>query len=91
MKQSETKNLLVTGCFLLVLMALIGAGIYPGNPAPERVPAPELDQYTSDAQFVQYLEYRAQLETSTKVRVRPSWRWTREPRRCARRSSRTSR
>ena len=66
MKKSETKNLLVTGCFLLVLVALIGAGLSPGLPAPEGgAPAPELEHYTPDAQFVQYLEYRAQLENSS--------------------------
>ena len=62
--KSETKNLLVTGGFLLVLIGLIGAGLSPGIPEPDAVPAPELEQYTPDAQFVQYLEYRTQLETS---------------------------
>jgi len=65
MKRSETKSLFVTGCFLIVLMFLIGAGLAPGNPAPEYAPAPEPDHYTPDAQFVQYLEYRAQLENSS--------------------------
>lgn len=60
----DTKSLLVTGGFLIVLMALIAAGLAPGRSALEPVVTPDLDHYQPDAQFVQYLEYRAQLENN---------------------------
>jgi hypothetical protein len=68
MKRRETKNLLVTGGFLIVLTALIAAGLAPGSPAPEPVPAPDLESHQPDAQFAQYLEYRARLENSSNCR-----------------------
>jgi hypothetical protein len=65
MKRSETKSLLVTGGFLLVLTFLIGAGLSPGIPSPEHASGPTLEHFSPDAQFMQYLEYRAQLENSS--------------------------
>ena len=65
MKQRETKSLLVTGSFLIILMVLIAAGAAPGSPAVEQVAAAELEHYVPDAQFVQYLEHRARLENSS--------------------------
>jgi hypothetical protein len=65
MKRRETKSLLVTGGFLLILIFLIGAGLSPGIPSPEPISGPELEHASPDAQFVQYLEYRAQLENSS--------------------------
>ena len=65
MKRSETKSLLVTGGFLLVLMFMIGAGLAPGIPSPEPTSVPAPEHLSPDAQFLQYLEYRAQLENSS--------------------------
>jgi len=60
----ETKSLLVTGCFLAILLALIGAGLVPMNPEPDHPFPAEVERRVSDAQFSQYLEYRARLENS---------------------------
>ena len=60
----DTKSLLVTGGFVIVLMALIAAGLAPGSSALESVVAPDPEHYQPDAQFAQYLEYRAQLENN---------------------------
>lgn len=65
MKRRDTKSLLVTGGFIVVLMALIAAGLAPGSSALEPVVVPHPDSLQPDAQFVQYLEYRAQLENSS--------------------------
>ena len=65
MKRSETKSLLVTGGFLFVLMFLIGAGLAPGIPSPDHASGSALEHFSPDAQFMQYLEYRAQLENSS--------------------------
>jgi hypothetical protein len=64
MNRRDAKSLLVTGGFLIVLTSLIAAGLAPANRAPEPVLSPELEHYQPDAQFVQYLEYRAHLENS---------------------------
>ena len=65
MKSRETKSLLVTGCFLAVLIAMLFAGFVSVSPPVEEAAAASLDQYVPDAQFVQYLEYRARLENSS--------------------------
>jgi hypothetical protein len=33
--------------------------------SPQRADAPDLERYVPDAQFLQYLEYRAELENSS--------------------------
>jgi hypothetical protein len=65
MKSRETKSLLVTGGFVLVLMLLIGAGLTQGGPESDYATGPALEQHTPDAQFVQYLEHRARLESGS--------------------------
>ena len=62
MTRHESKSLLVTAFFLMVLMTLIGAGLLPGSPEPEQVVARGPEHYVPDVQFLQYLEYRARLE-----------------------------
>jgi hypothetical protein len=65
MKSRETKSLLVTGSFVLVLVLLIGAGLIQGPAEPEYAAGPQLEHHTPDAQFAQYLEYRARLENAS--------------------------
>ena len=65
MKPRERKNLLVTGFFLLILMALITAGIAPVSQAPEDSTVPSPERYAADSQFAQYLAYRVDLENSS--------------------------
>ena len=67
MKQRDRRSLLVTGAFVVVLTALIAAGLAPVVPALEQAAAPAQppEHYGPDAQFVQYLEYRVRLENSS--------------------------
>jgi hypothetical protein len=46
-----------------MLMLLIAAGLFPADPAPPHSVAPDPERHIPDAQFVQYLEYRARLES----------------------------
>ena len=65
MKTRETRSVTVTGCLLAVLLAFIAAGFAPSGAGEEPRARSELDPYVGDAQFAQYLEYRARLDTST--------------------------
>ena len=65
MKTRETRSLMATGCFVAVLLAFTGAGLAPAGAGEDPVARTEPDRYVPDAQFAQYLEYRARLDTST--------------------------
>ena len=65
MKQCEISSLVVTCCFLGVLLAFVAVGVSPVDPAVEPVASPGLERYGADAQFLQYLEYRVVLENSS--------------------------
>ena len=69
MKQRDRRSLLVTGAFVVVLIALIAVGLAPVVPVLEQAaaaaPPPPAERYGPDAQFVQYLEYRVHLENSS--------------------------
>ena len=56
------KRLLVTGFFLLVLTALMGAGLISGSPEMEPVAAPDPQRIVPDAHFTQYAEHLVRLE-----------------------------
>ena len=61
MTRRETRSLVVTGAFVAILMALIAGGAATGNPGLDQLAATEVEQHVPDAQFVEYLEYRARL------------------------------
>ena len=65
MKRRETRSLAVTGAFVAILMALIAAEVATGSPRLEQVVTVAVERHVPDAQFVEYLEYRARLESSS--------------------------
>ena len=66
MMQRETTSWVASGFFLAALLAFIAAGLAPaGSGGEEPVAHAEPDRYVPDAQFAQYLEYRARLDTSS--------------------------
>ena len=57
---------MVTGSFLFVLLTLIATGIGPLGSWPQGADAPDhLERHGPDAQFLQYLEDRVELENSS--------------------------
>jgi hypothetical protein len=66
MKQREAGSWVITGSFLFVLFTLIATGIGPLGSRPQRADAPDdIARHGPDAQFLQYLEYRVELENSS--------------------------
>ena len=65
MTRRETRSVVVTGAFVALVMALIAGGVATGNPGLDLVAAAEVEQNVPDAQFVEYLAYRARLESSS--------------------------